>query len=203
MTPPDGGPSRILTDHPFADGDPLISTEHRTLAAGEVRMATADLAGRLGSARLEAGRPGGVWLAGGVSVPTSPRQPAAGLAHVIESTRPAMIIDGSGIREPGGVPAEHEADTAFVTWTSGTTGEPKPILHTHSGYLELLDRVLAPLRGRPSDPRRPPTPNLVPVSLSLNAGIYNALFGLRAGAQLVLMDRFSTGGFASLVGRFG
>jgi long-chain acyl-CoA synthetase len=217
MTPPDGGLSRILTDHPFADGDPLISTEHRTLAAGEVRMATADLAGRLGSAGLEAGRPVvvqlpdgpgsiiamfSVWLAGGVFVPTSPRQPAAGLAHVIESTRPAMIIDGSGIREPGGVPAEHEADTAFVTWTSGTTGEPKPILHTHSGYLELLDRVLAPLRGRPSDPSRPPTPNLVPVSLSLNAGIYNALFGLRAGAQLVLMDRFTTGGFAALVGRF-
>ena len=52
--------------------------------------------------------------------------------------------------------------TAFVTWTSGTTGQPKPILQTHSGYLELLDRVLGPLRGRPADPSRPPSPNLVP-----------------------------------------
>jgi acyl-coenzyme A synthetase/AMP-(fatty) acid ligase len=68
--------------------------------------------------------------------------------------------------------------------------------------LELLDRVLGPLRGRPADPSRPPSPNLVPVSLALNAGIYNVLFGLRAGAALVVMDRFSTAEFATLVGRF-
>jgi long-chain acyl-CoA synthetase len=40
------------------------------------------------------------------------------------------------------------------------------------------------------------------VSLALNAGIYNVLFGLRAGAPLVVMDRFSTAEFATLVGRF-
>ena len=40
------------------------------------------------------------------------------------------------------------------------------------------------------------------MSLALNAGIYNVLFGLRAGASLVLMDRFSTAEFAALVGRF-
>ena len=33
-------------------------------------------------------------------------------------------------------------------WTSGTTGAPKAILHTHEAYLELLDRVLGPLRAR-------------------------------------------------------
>src|SRR5208282_4979348 len=69
-------------------------------------------------------------------------------------------------------------------------------------YLELLDRVLGPLRGRPADPARPPSPNLVPVSLALNAGVYNVLFGLRAGAALVLMNRFSTADFATLVRRF-
>jgi acyl-coenzyme A synthetase/AMP-(fatty) acid ligase len=106
------------------------------------------------------------------------------------------------MRSSGVVPTTYERDIAFVTWTSGTTGKPKPILHTHSGYMELLDRVLAPLRGRPADPGRPPSPNLVPVSLALNAGIYNVLFGLRAGAQLVLMDRFSTAEFATLVDRF-
>jgi acyl-coenzyme A synthetase/AMP-(fatty) acid ligase len=40
------------------------------------------------------------------------------------------------------------------------------------------------------------------VSLALNAGLYNALFGLRAGAPLVLMERFTTAGFAELVARF-
>ena len=38
-------------------------------------------------------------------------------------------------------------DVAFVMWTSGTTGAPKAIHHTHTAYLELLDRVLGPLRG--------------------------------------------------------
>ena len=42
----------------------------------------------------------------------------------------------------------------------------------------------------------------MPVSLALNAGIYNVLFGLRAGAELVVMDRFSTTEFATLVDRF-
>jgi acyl-coenzyme A synthetase/AMP-(fatty) acid ligase len=45
-------------------------------------------------------------------------------------------------------------------------------------------------------------PNLIPVSMALNAGIYNAMFGLRAGAALVMMDRFRPETFAELVRRF-
>src|SRR6202034_3380501 len=121
---------------------------------------------------------------------------------ILSSTAPAAVIDTAGERVTGLAPARYEDDTAFVTWTSGTTGEPKPILQTHPSYLKILDRVLGPLRGRPADPSRPPSPNLVPVSLALNAGIYNVLFGLRAGASVVLMDRFSTSEFATLVRRF-
>ncbi|HEX3564165.1 MAG TPA: class I adenylate-forming enzyme family protein [Acidimicrobiales bacterium] len=209
--------ANLLTGHPLPDSAPLISTVRRTCTAGETRTEAAHIARQLRSGGLQTGQavviqlPNdpefisamfGVWMAGGVFVPASPRQPAAEMEHVLESTAPAAIIDGAGIRTVAVEPAVHEPDVAFVTWTSGTTGRPRPILHTHSGYLELLDRVLSPLRGRPADPARPPSPNLIPVSLSLNAGIYNVLFGLRAGAQLVLMDRFSTTDFATLVGRF-
>jgi acyl-coenzyme A synthetase/AMP-(fatty) acid ligase len=38
--------------------------------------------------------------------------------------------------------------------------------------------------------------------MALNAGIYNSLFGLRAGAPLVIMDRFEPEAFAELVQRF-
>jgi acyl-CoA synthetase (AMP-forming)/AMP-acid ligase II len=207
----------LLTGHPAPDAAPLINTVSRTWTAGETRAEAADRAAQLRSLGLQPGQvvviqlPNGpefisamfgVWMAGGVFVPASPRQPPAEMEHVMASTAPAAVIDGAGLRTVAGEPGRHEPDVAFVTWTSGTTGRPRPILHTHSGYLELLDRVLAPLRGRPADPARPPSPNLIPVSLSLNAGIYNVLFGLRAGAQVVVMDRFSTADFATLVGRF-
>ncbi len=150
----------------------------------------------------------GIWLAGAVLVPVNPRMSERELDSVLRRTDPAALVGTGGTHLVEGSrssdPRTYEPDTAFVLWTSGTTGTPKPILHTHTAYLELLDRVLGPLRGSRSgrEPRRPPTPNLIPVSLALNAGLYNALFGLRAGAALVIMDGFSTTEFQRLVDRF-
>ena len=45
-------------------------------------------------------------------------------------------------------------------------------------------------------------PNLIPVSLSLWAGIYNVLFAFRVGAPVIIMDRFDTQAFAGFVERF-
>ena len=42
----------------------------------------------------------------------------------------------------------------------------------------------------------------MPVSVALNAGIYNVCFGLRAGAAVVLMPRFSPDEFSQLVHRY-
>jgi acyl-CoA synthetase (AMP-forming)/AMP-acid ligase II len=149
----------------------------------------------------------GIWLAGAVFVPVNDRAPQAEVDHVLATVRPAALVEQDGISVLAD-PMRHESDVAFVTWTSGTTGAPKAILQTHSGYLELLDRVLAPLRGggntdgdKPKEAREP-TPNLVPVSIALNAGIYNVCFGLRAGAAIVLMPRFTTREFAELVRRY-
>lgn len=99
----------------------------------------------------------------------------------------------------------HGPDVALVQFTSGTTGVPKAVLLTHSGVLTLLDGVLAKLRGTTTGARSagPPMPNLIPVSLSLWAGIYNVLFALRVGAPVVLMERFDPVAFAGLVRRHG
>ena len=213
----DGDLSSLLTDHPLADGDVLLQTIDRHVTAGEARAAARATAAQLlahgvrtGDAVVVGLADGpefvvtmfGVWLAGAVFVPTNPRQPEAELKRVVSVIAPRVLVDSGGMHEVRADRAHYGPDVAFATWTSGTTGAPRPILQTHSGYLELLDRVLGPLRGRPADPSRPPPPNLVPVSLALNAGIYNVLFGLRAGASLVLMDRFSTVGFSTLVQRF-
>src|SRR5271163_865342 len=217
MTASTGSLADLLTEHPFSDGEDLINTVDLRITAGTARVEASRIGARLRSVGVEPGQavvvqlPNGpefvfamfgVWLAGAVFVPANARQPQSELDHVLSATAPAGVITTTGVHVSGLSPTFYDPDTAFVTWTSGTTGQPKPILQTHTGYLELLDRVLGPLRGRPADPTRPPSPNLVPVSLALNAGIYNVLFGLRAGASVVLMDRFSTAEFATLVGRF-
>ncbi|MGZ8751925.1 MAG: class I adenylate-forming enzyme family protein, partial [Acidimicrobiia bacterium] len=202
----------LLIEHPFPDEEPLLIGEHTTLTAGAARTATRVLAAQLADAGVEPGRavavqvPNGpdavvammaVWVAGGVFVPLNSRLPDAERAAAFETTEPAALITDDGVSTLEGRRG-YDDGTAFVTWTSGTTGRPKAILHTHVAYFELIDRVLGPLRGRGETPRRP-APNLIPVSLALNAGIYNALFGLRAGAALVVMDRFATASFAHLV----
>ena len=66
---------------------------------------------------------------------------------MLDATRPAALLTGDGLERARATRRPTTPDVAFVTWTSGTTGVPKPVLHTHANYLELLDRVLGPLRG--------------------------------------------------------
>ena len=202
----------LLLDHPFSDDEDLLHTVDRTITAGEARAAARLVAAELGpldgtavAVQLPNGPDlvatmVGVWLAGGVYIPVNPRLPALELADVLSATSPAAFVTEAGIeRRSGGQP--YPPDVAFVMWTSGTTGRPKAVHHTHTAYVELLDRVLGPLRGAGTESRKP-SPNLIPVSMALNAGLYNALFGLRAGAPLVIMDQFDPEAFASLVRRF-
>ena len=209
--------SFLLTEHPFNDDEPLLHGPRRSLTAGEARAGARAVAEEIRRAGIGPGHAVGVrlpngpqavvamvgvWLAECVFVPMNHRAPPHEIERVETLTGPAGVIDEGGLHaRPGGPP--YDEGTAFVLWTSGTTGAPKAILHSHDAYIELLDRVLAPLRGQgtPGPPRRP-TPNLIPVSLALNAGIYNTLFGLRAGAAIVIMDRFDTSTFAELVARF-
>jgi long-chain acyl-CoA synthetase len=207
-----GSLAELLLDHPFGDEEGLLHTAEETMTAGQARTAARRVARELGDLRGKAVAvqlPNGpelvvtmigVWLAGAVFVPVNPRHPDGEVASVLAATAPAAFVTRGEHRRLDDA-ATYDDGTAFVMWTSGTTGRPKPIHHTHEGYLELLDRVLGPLRGGGDGSKRP-TPNLIPVSMALNAGLYNALFGLRAGAALVMMDRFEPAAFADLVRRF-
>ena len=208
--------AELLLDHPFADDEGLLHTLEQSVTAGEAKAAAHAIASQLIDAGVQPGQavavqlPNGpelvetlvgVWLAGAVFVPVNPRYPQQEVDEILAGSLPAALVTESGITALEGAKS-YEDGVAFVMWTSGTTGRPKPILHTHTAYLELLDRVLGPLRGGGSDPSKRPTPNLIPVSMALNAGLYNTLFGLRAGAPLVIMDRFEPAAFAELVKRF-
>jgi acyl-CoA synthetase (AMP-forming)/AMP-acid ligase II len=151
----------------------------------------------------------GVWLARAVYVPLNPRATAGERARVLELVRPAVLLSAEGLERvgPAGTggrqpPTRHDPDVALVQLTSGTTGPPKPVPLRHSTVLALMDGVLRKLGWRGPDPARPAQPNLIPVSLSLWAGIYNVLFAFRVGAPVVLMEAFSTTELAELVRRF-
>jgi long-chain acyl-CoA synthetase len=163
----------------------------------------------------------GVWRAGGAYVPLNPRLAISDLDAILTAVDPVAVITtaehedrfgdrpvivvGPPVRmRPGRVGERRlDAGVALVQLTSGTTGRPKPVLLTHDGVLALLDNVVSTLRTGSADPARPPMPNLVPVSLSVWAGIYQVLFARRVGAPIVVMDGFDTMELAELVSRFG
>lgn len=145
----------------------------------------------------------GVWRAGCVYTPCNPRSPKAELEATLSQLRPAAHLDGDGMRALPGA-TTHDERVALVQFTSGTTGRPKPVPLEHVTVIDMLDRVVRSIRSKPaSSPPKPPMPNLVPVSLSLWAGIYQVLFAFRVGAPVVLMDRFDPREFAELVRKHG
>jgi acyl-CoA synthetase (AMP-forming)/AMP-acid ligase II len=163
----------------------------------------------------------GVWRAGGTFVPLNPRVPSTELARTIESTGVRAVVTGSGlapkipgarvavdgtgyeiVRQTPATPRVVSAEQAIVQFTSGTTGAPKAVVLRHDTVSELLDTVIGSLRGARAD-QGARMPNLVPMSLSLWAGIYQVLFAFKLGVPVVLMRAFDPKEFARLVRAHG
>lgn len=194
------------------DGDTTrrALVDHAERVASELRDAGAT-AGTAVALRMRDGAPlvaamFGVWRANAVLVPVNPRLTADEVDRLVEAVRPVAMFDQNGAR-PLSEPersARYDTDIALVQMTSGTTGRPKPLLLRHSGVLELMDGVIRKIRAgsakkRDASRSSRPVPNLIPVSLSLWAGIYNVLFAFRVGAPVVVMNGFTTARFAQLV----
>ena len=146
-----------------------------------------------------------VWNTGGAFVPLNPRVPAAERERAIEITGAAAVLDVAGGELRALTPAQPrrlDGSEAIIQFTSGTTGPPKAVPLRHDTIQGLLDGVIGTLRGKqPGERAR--MPNLVPVSLSLWAGVYQVLFAFTLGVPVVLMEQFSAGEFARLVREHG
>jgi acyl-CoA synthetase (AMP-forming)/AMP-acid ligase II len=163
----------------------------------------------------------GIWLAGAVPAPVSPRLPAAERARVLASIGPACTIVVAGLDleadvivdvddlaaarlDDGPLPALPRMNPqapGIVICTSGTTGTPKPVVHTTRGIWGLIDGVAR----RPVDPDSPrPVSSAGPLRvdsrpMNHTGAIYGLLSTLWRGRPLVLLPRFEPVRYGELV----
>ena len=138
--------------------------------------------------------------AGGAYVPLSPADPPARLARLLAETRPTLLITTEppgpdlavpvwrleqlpalSARQPDERPASdpHPANLAYITYTSGSTGQPKGVMVTHRGVANLAD-ARQPMAVRSTDVVGFHSP------LQFDASTYELWCTLAAGACLLV-----------------
>ena len=150
-----------------------------------------------------------LWLAtayaGAVYVGVDPRQTEAELRGLIGQVKPKLVITDAELdelfAEPGELdgpgPAEHD-DPAVLIPTSGTTGRSKLVTQTHRGYA-MAGEGFPWWLGLTEDDRLMTSLPL----FHINAPAYSVLGSVVARASLVLLPRFSAGGFIDSARRYG
>ncbi|MFT7599059.1 MAG: O-succinylbenzoic acid--CoA ligase [Acidimicrobiales bacterium] len=94
-----------------------------------------------------------VWAAGDAAFPVDTRLPDHELARVMTTIAPTSIIEADGERRrlSAGHPAE--PGDALVIATSGTTGMPKGVVHTHEAVTASAEATSSGLGVDPSNDR--------------------------------------------------
>lgn len=128
------------------------------------------------------------WDAGDAILPIDPRLPAPAVARLLASLRPGALIDEAGVRHDraDGVPVL-DGD-AVVIATSGSTGEPKGVVHTHASVAGSARATSARLRVDPATDRW-----LCCLPLAHVAGLSVVTRALHAGTPLEVLPAFDAG----------
>lgn len=166
----------------------------------------------------------GTWAADCVYVPVNPRLSDTEIDYILDDVSPAAVIgspeqldrvkapitliaaDGqlgwsvSELRNTD--PDSHDEGIAIVSFTSGTTGRPKPIELQSSAVIRLMDIIISTVRKGRELTERPTMPHVIPVSTSLWAGIYNVIFAVRTGSPALLMPKFDALQYARVVRKY-
>lgn len=98
-------------------------------------------------------------------------------------------------------PALDADDVALMVFTSGTTSDPKGVLHSHNTLLAELRAAQAPAAGQENGKVRPVV--LSPWPAGHIAGVLGILRLYFSGAESVLMDAWNADAAARLVAEYG
>ena len=84
----------------------------------------------------------------------------------------------------------------MILYTSGTTGRPKGVLHSHNSMHALITQLREHWQVRPGDRFLVPSP-----IAHIGGSIYAFECPLLLGTSAVLMDRWDAGAAVELIGR--
>jgi long-chain acyl-CoA synthetase len=144
---------------------------------------------RIGNQPSDLGTLLGIWQAGTVAVPLHVNAAATTVEALIKATGARFLVDIDRLNRCGDRPPPPRPllkDAALVIFTSGSTGLPKGAVIGHArlaGKLAVLQRLL---QFEANDVV------LVPLQLTFIFGLWVVLLALQAGAQPILVPRFST-----------
>lgn len=144
-----------------------------------------------------------VWRAGGVVVPVHRGTPARLLERILERTRARMILSPAsavpegwlrrapahaswvhGLDHAAAPPAELNADQALVTFTSGSTGQAKGVVLSHTAFgskLRAIAKILPFAHG---------SCTLQVLHLNFTFGQWTTLLTLISGGTVDLVSKF-------------
>jgi len=162
----------------------------------------------------------GLAAVGAVTVPVNPASSPAELAGLLRQVRPKGLLTDIGgefaaaaeprpdfVKDPSSLGGGDGAlprgrvrpdDLAVLIPTSGTTGRSKLVMQTHRAYA-MAGEGFPDWLGLTADDRLMTSLPL----FHINAPIYSVLGSLACGAGLVLVPRFSAGGFLDTARRHG
>jgi len=129
-----------------------------------------------------------VWDDGDALLPVDPRLPDLAVERLLDAMRPARLIDATGDehRRDGAIPTE-DGD-ALVVPTSGSTGMPKGVVHTHDSVAGSASATSARLGVDPGRDRW-----LCCLPLAHVAGLSVVCRALHTGTPLEVHDGFDAG----------
>ncbi|MGO4383413.1 class I adenylate-forming enzyme family protein [Specibacter sp. RAF43] len=169
----------------------------------------------------------GCWIAGCAVVPSNGGMTATEVAHSLDDSGARLLVAepekfevissddrvsvpvwelGLGSSRNGALPTPSTVppgvpDDCLVLYTSGTTGQPKGALRSHSSTILTMQnqaRGLAKDPGPLSAERGASSPNIVCLPIANTGGFFAAAFAIWAGRPMVIMKKFVPERFCGL-----